>query len=828
MDNDPRDNSQVQQPGDEGGIADNGTPSNETASLQPPNGQAAPLQSQAPLQPPQTLPAASHGLRASRPLLPLRTKPVGPQATDAERHEGKPFLLAISVLVLSVALSLIITVPVLPAQVDVTPGAPVLQDVISPTSFSYQSKTLTDRARDQASKDPANDVWVQDASLIQSQRTVLLNALAVVQDARLDQGQDMIGKRQRLMGMSEVKLTPAQADTLLLMSESKYPVWRDNAVIQTFDAIMRERRLASAADVRQARTDLPSLLPVMNADEESAALAFISPFLSINVGLDQEQTQLRREQAAANIKPIIQTVQKGEAILRRGDLATPEAIEKMQEAGLLSRNLSPQLLIGTAGIVSLLMILLHLYIYRYIPQVWKRQKQLLLVGILLLFTVGVARFLLPGHTLLPYLLPVAAISMLIAVLLNSNLAVLVTFILSMLLGIVMGNVLSMEMPIYFLVGGLTGIFTLTKVERVSTFARAGFYISVASFMAAFMLRVLTGGALDWPSVGQLAATAAVNGVFSTSITFAAFSLLGTLFGITTPLQLMELAHPDQPLLRRLMREAPGTYHHSLVVSNLAEHAAEMIGADPLLTRVCAYYHDIGKVERPYYFIDNQSGLNNVHDELNPWESAAIIAGHVSDGVRMGKKENVPRRVLDAIPQHHGTMLIKFFYYKALEQDPNANPDDFRYPGPKPQTKENAILMLADGVEAAVRSMAQSGELDKMALRIGMGDLANRDASESPMLYNNASSMTADAVASVVHKIISERIDDGQLDECDLTVRDIARIQEAFVSMLKGIYHPRIPYPDAPKTDAAVTAAQEPVSLSRQRTRRTTRQKAKQA
>jgi putative nucleotidyltransferase with HDIG domain len=252
---------------------------------------------------------------------------------------------------------------------------------------------------------------------------------------------------------------------------------------------------------------------------------------------------------------------------------------------------------------------------------------------------------------------------------------------------------------------------------------------------------------------------------------------------------MELAHPDQPVLRRLMREAPGTYHHSLVVSNLAERAAEMIGADALLTRVSAYYHDIGKVVRPSAFIDNQSGMKNIHDTLDPRESAAIIMSHVSDGLELGRKSRLPRRILDAIPQHHGTMLIQYFYHKALLADPTTNPDNFRYPGPKPQTKENAILMLADGVEATVRAMAQAGALDRPPTR-------NSDASETVGLYNDTASIPNDTLVQTVHRIISERIEDGQLDECDLTVRDIARIQEAFVSMLKGIYHPRIQYPSA--------------------------------
>jgi putative nucleotidyltransferase with HDIG domain len=350
----------------------------------------------------------------------------------------------------------------------------------------------------------------------------------------------------------------------------------------------------------------------------------------------------------------------------------------------------------------------------------------------------------------------------------------------------------MDLPLYYFAGGLAGIFCLTRVEKVNSFAVAGAFIALASFLTALSLRLLVGTPVDGTLLETLALEAIFVGGVAAAVTYASFSVLGTLFGITTPLQLMELAHPDQPILRRLMREAPGTYHHSLVVSNLAERAAEMVGADSLLTRVCAYYHDIGKVVKPYYFIDNQSGMKNVHDDLPPRESAAIIAGHVKDGLELGRKSGLPRRVLDAIPQHHGTMLIRYFYVKALRDDPNANPDDFRYPGPKPQTKENAILMLADGVEATVRAMAQAGALDKPALK-------NSDASESPGLYNNTAGLPDDVIADAVHKTISERIEDGQLDECDLTVRDIARIQEAFVSMLKGIYHPRVQYPEAPRS-----------------------------
>jgi putative nucleotidyltransferase with HDIG domain len=719
------------------------------------------------------------GMRLLRPLLSRRSRPVSPLLGETEPYKGTVRHLILSGLLLTIILSLVMTVSLVPGQVDIQPGMPAGQDIFSPVFLRYESESLTKKAREEAMNAPANDVWVQDTAVVQEQRATLLAALGVVDSVRGDETLPSTIQRERLRGLQGITLTDTLVDSLLTFSDTEYQYWRNSGVMSAFDKVMGDNRLASSADVERARSTLGDVLvPALNSEQRAAAIAFISPLIAINVRLDPEQTQQRRLDAAANVKPVSVTVQKGEVILRQGELATPEAIEKMEEAGLLTRNLSLASVAGTSGIVGLLMLLLHLYIYRYAPFVWRRQKQLLLVGLLIITTITMARVFLPGHELLPYFLPVAAVSMLIAVLISANLAVLVTFVLSVLLGMVVSNGLSMELTIYYIVGGLTGIFTLTRIEKVSTFGRAGLSITAVSFIAALLVKVLAGATLDWAAVGLLLLAAGLNGGMSTSIAYAAFALLGTLFGITTPLQLMELAHPDQPILRRLMREAPGTYHHSLVVSNLAERAAEMVGADALLTRVCAYYH----------------GMGNVHDQMNPRASATIIAEHVLDGVRLGQKYNLPRRVLDAIPQHHGTMLIKYFYVKSLQEDPNTNPDDFRYPGPKPQTKENAILMLADGVEATVRSMAQSGALDKMAA-------GNSDATEGSALYNNNASLPEDAIAAVVHKVIAERIEDGQLDECDLTVRDIARIQEAFVSMLKGIYHPRVTYPDAPRKEA---------------------------
>jgi cyclic-di-AMP phosphodiesterase PgpH len=242
-----------------------------------------------------------------------------------------------------------------------------------------------------------------------------------------------------------------------------------------------------------------------------------------------------------------------------------------------------------------------------------------------------------------------------------------------------------------------------------------------------------------------------------------FSVVGNLFGITTSFQLLELANPSQKLLRKLLLEAPGTYHHSLMVGNLAERAAEAVAADPLLVRVAAYYHDVGKLANPLAYIENQAGVENIHDDMSPEDSVALVKAHVSSGIDFAYQYKLPKPIIAFIPQHHGTALMSYFYARAKEQAPTTeiDPDRFRHGGPKPQSREAAILMLADGVEASVRSLTSHDEPQ---------------------------------IRAMVGRIISERLQDGQFDECDLTLRDLERIREAFIAQLLGMYHRRVEYP----------------------------------
>jgi len=299
-------------------------------------------------------------------------------------------------------------------------------------------------------------------------------------------------------------------------------------------------------------------------------------------------------------------------------------------------------------------------------------------------------------------------------------------------------------------------------------------------LAIFRLPSQETDLLAWAELG---AAVVVNGGLSVSLTLAGFYLLGHLFDLTTTLRLMELARPTHPLLRQLLLKAPGTYHHSILVSNMTEQAAERIGADPLLARVGAFYHDIGKTARPYFFVDNQADGVNAHERLDPQTSAEIIISHVKDGLDMAKKYRLPSAVRDFIPQHQGTGLVTFFYHKACEEagDPeDVDESKFRYPGPKPQTRESGILMLADSCEAAVRA---------------------------------ARPTSREEIEDIVRKVTDAKILAGELDECDLTLRDFEQIRQAFVDTLSGVFHPRVQYPErrtptSPESDEAET---EPVA-----------------
>jgi putative nucleotidyltransferase with HDIG domain len=374
---------------------------------------------------------------------------------------------------------------------------------------------------------------------------------------------------------------------------------------------------------------------------------------------------------------------------------------------------------------------------------------------------------------MPYLLPLAAAPILIASLLETDVAVVMSGIIGLLIAFVstflpdISLVTSIDvvdtfrlLAVYGL-APLAGVFIVHRADRLGRYLSAGLAVTGISF-----LMLMTGWLIDnnreAADIGWMALASAINGVGAGVLAAGAFVTIGVMFGVTTRVQLMELSQLNAPLLRRLQDEAPGTFHHSIIVGNLAERAADLIGADPLLTRVGCYYHDIGKVLQPGMYIENQLGGEAPHDAMSPEESATVIKQHVLGGIELARRERLPARVTAFIPEHHGTRLVAYFYRKAAEKDPDVDPAAFTYPGPKPQSRETAIVMLADSTEASIRA---------------------------------ATDRSAEQIDHMVDDVIAERLAEGQLDESDLTLKDLRTIAESFKATMRAVYHPRVQYPE---------------------------------
>jgi putative nucleotidyltransferase with HDIG domain len=695
--------------------------------------------------------------------------------------------LSLFTLGLIVVISAILAVPnTLPGRVELAPGQPAPRDFYAPQHLRYDSEVLTAVDRETA-RQAVGPVYDSNTTLVATNRRRLVDLLTRIENLRSsdtppDPGHSIAGR-----ALSDSGLEAADITAVLAATPERWTRLRAEA-LRIYDTQMVSGKISDPTTLEQVRTNLPTMVSYeLNGDERRAVAALLRPLLAVNLTLNTAATEERRDEAAAAVQAHVVEVQQDEVVLRTGQIADAAAIEKLEKLGL--RNPAPSASNAGAvfGCVGILGLLLHFYLLRLLPGVTQQRRPLLLLGLVLVVPTLAMRLIVPGHAVWPYLLPVAACSMLVAVLLDANLAILVTMILGVFAALLTQG--TFELTFYYWVGGCAAVFAIWKAERVSTFVLSGVYATLSSLAAILLVRLVENQHLDEKAVGILLAAASINGALAASLTFATFSLLGSLFGITTVLQLLELAHPTQPLLRRLMREAPGTYHHSLVVSNLTEHAAEMVGADPLLARVVAYYHDIGKVLNPQAFIENQAGNGNIHDNLDPHTSARIIREHITGGQQLARRYRLPRRIEDCIMQHHGTTVVKYFYHKAHEADPSTDIEDFRCPGPKPQSKEAAILMLADSIEATVRAVAGSGTLDPPTP-------AGPDAVPAP-----------NSIAGIIRRTIRERLEDGQLDECDLTLRDLARIEAGFAVMLNGIYHPRITYPgQTPATALAVVAA----------------------
>jgi len=483
---------------------------------------------------------------------------------------------------------------------------------------------------------------------------------------------------------------------------------------------------------------------------------------------DPVTTAQEVESKLAQVKPVQVTIQPGEKIVEKGAVTTPEQIEALKYLGLQRANTPFPTFVGLFGFIAIVYVLIIVYIRGYKPELQKQESNIVLLGLLINVSLIIAKIVTSIHisdrpefaSQLGYAIPIAASSMLAAILFDVRTAVFITVVLGLFIGVITnGQMIYVTVAI---VGGLVGIYRVANLSQRSHLVRASIDIGLVSALTVGVLGLMWNQSM--PVIGLGMGMGLFNGVFASILTIGTLPFLETAFGITTSVKLLELSNPGHPLMKRLMVEAPGTYHHSILVGNLAEAAADAVGADSLLVRVGSYFHDIGKVKRPYFFIENQPSVENPHDKITPTLSTLIITSHVKDGVELAKEHKFPKVIVDIIEQHHGTGLVSYFYHKAKEGDKPESvlESDFRYQTPRPQNRETAIIMLADSVEAAVHVL------------------------EKP---------TKGHLEAKVREIIKQKLDDGQLSECDLTFKDIAVITQTFVRVLNGMFHSRIEYPD---------------------------------
>lgn len=476
--------------------------------------------------------------------------------------------------------------------------------------------------------------------------------------------------------------------------------------------------------------------------------------LKPNLLYDYIRTNQERQKAAAQVEKVI--YKKGQYIVEAGQPVTEAQINMLGELGLLKNNrMDIPLITGIAMAVFISLGLISLYMVYYEKELVERPLMLLLISMILCLTLGLTYV----TTLLNrYLIPGAMAGMLLAILIRPRIAIVINMILAVLIGFMTG------MQVYTVVmtfaGGLTGILMVKAKQQRNSIIWAGVGVSVACIMTIVSIDMVSSG--GWQAPLQSSFYGLMNGMLSSILTIGTLPIWENIFGIITPIRLVELSNPNQPLLKRLLMETPGTYHHSIIVGNLAESAADAIGANGLLARVGAYYHDIGKLVRPYYFKENQLYNQNPHDKLNPVLSKKIIIAHIKDGLELAQKYKLPAVIRDFIEQHHGTTAVAYFYHKAKNNNIDIEMDEFRYPGPRPASKETALVMLADTAEAAVRAMPDH---------------------------------SAEKIGEHIRKLIREKFADGQLDNADLTMRDLDMTAEAFTNVISGIFHERVEYPD---------------------------------
>ncbi len=673
-------------------------------------------------------------------------------------------LLWLFAMLLTLGMTLILSFnQVASTNINVVVGQPAANDILAPRSLTYTSQVLTKQAQEQASASVPAVSTPLNLDIGRAQLGKARAIFAFIETVRADVQATEETKLRYLQAIDGLKIEEPVGLDLLNLSQTDFAVARAD-ILGIIDELMRQDiREDQLSSVQRSARRQASLY--LTPTQENVVTSLTPQFIEATIFPDEAATAVAREEAVAAIEPIVRSVTKDQRIILTGDVVTEANIEMLTELGLLQQELDWRG-VGSIFMASLLAVtLIILYWQQYRSQLRANGRYLFALAIILLIFTLVARFMTTGAGFLVYWFPIGAMAMLLAVIFENRFAILITIIMASLVGFLSHN--SLEITIYMATGGLLALLTLhdAYAQRINAFFRAGLLAALGHMVAILIFRLPQD--FDVIELLQLLLYGLGNGVLSAALTLIGFFIMGSLFGVTTSLQLQDLSRLDHPLLQELLRKAPGTYHHSIMVANLAEMAAEKVKANSTLIRVGAFYHDIGKIKQPAFFTENQEGANP-HDRMPPAASAHIIISHVADGLEMARKHRLPDRIRDFIAEHHGDRVIKSFYARAQEQAEqtglsadDVNEVDFRHKGPRPRSRETAIVMLADAIDATSSALRPNSEK---------------------------------AIEKLVTSIVSEHLIEGQLDDSGLTLGDVKALQGSFVKTLKGRFHMRVKYP----------------------------------
>lgn len=658
-----------------------------------------------------------------------------------------------------------------PTQQVAEVGDVAQSTIQSPRDIEYVSEIRTEEAR-KAAESAVQPVYSSpDPAIARQQIERLRTSMQNITSIRSSNDQTVEETRADLLALSDLRLQAETVDYLIGISDTRWDAVQTEAVRvleQTLRRAIYEDRLDST------KASISSSVSLTFNEQQSALVTeLVTPFVVPNSFFSQELTDAAKLAARQDVQPIVQTYKAGETIVPAGEIVTPADVEAFQQLGMIRPGQRWEDIAAAIAMVVLCAAFVPIYFYRKPRSIFLNDsKNLIIISLIFIVFLAGAR-LFAERTLAPYGYPIQAAALLFTALFSIEVGLVFAIPLAVLSAFGLPN--STDLIPYYMFTSLIGLLALGPARRFWGFLRAGIAISLsgAVVLLAFRIPLIT---LDLLGIFQYVGVIAFAGFSSASIALLLQYIFAQILGLTTALQLLDISRPDFPLLQFFLRNAPGTYQHSLQVANLAEQAAEKIGADPLLTRVGALFHDIGKALNPNFFIENQvQGNLNAHKDANPEEVSATIIRHVTDGVQLAKKHRLPRRLHDFILEHHGTLITHYQYNQAMEAAggdiSKVDIEKFRYPGSRPTSRETALLMLADATEARAR--------------------AERPASD-------------DEIRALVTSVIQTVQKYNQLDDTLLTLRDLRLITDSFVTTLRGTYHPRIQYPKAAVPDQDTT------------------------